>query len=69
MMAMIIIGTESMCCMDCGGFHFLAKDGIVTHPDDEMYVKFTGRQSQPCPNIGKRFGFPSPPTEAVEITE
>lgn len=68
-MAMIVIGTDSMCCMDCGGFHFLAHDGIVTHPDGEMYTKFTGRQAQPCPNIGKRFSFPRPPTEAIEVAE
>ncbi len=69
-MAMIVIGSQTMCCMDCGGFHFLAQDGIVFHPVDPRYTKFVGRVGEPCPNSGKRFSFPStPPTEAIEVKE
>lgn len=65
---MIVITADSMCCTDCGGFHFLAHDGVVTHPDGEMYTKFIDQRAEPCPNIGKSFTFPlQPPTEAIEV--
>ncbi len=66
-MPMIVITKGSMCCTDCGGFHFLGEGGIVTHPVGEMYTTFTRSSPEPCPNSGKRFSFPAaPPTEAIE---
>ncbi len=64
---MIVVSNCSMVCMDCGGFHFLAENGIVTHPDGEMYKQYVGRLALNCPNIGKKFAFPGPPTEATEV--
>jgi hypothetical protein len=72
-MAMVVVSDWTMCCMDCGGFHFLADDNrIVTHSDGAMYTKVTGKypniKIEPCPNIGKRFRFPEQgPTLAIEV--
>lgn len=72
-MAMIVVSDWVMCCMDCGGFHFLADtERVVTHPDGEMYTRVTGVYPNiniaPCPNIGKRFKFPDEePVEGIEV--
>lgn len=73
-MAMVVISDWVMACMDCGGFHFLAKEidnqRVVKHPDSEMYQIYDRDKLSfsPCPNIGKRFAFPETgPTLAIEI--
>lgn len=75
-MSMVVISDWTMCCMDCGGFNFLAQEEngrrIVTHSDGPMYFKSSGRypnvKIEPCPNIGKRFAFPKqPPTLGEEV--
>ena len=71
---MIVVSDWTMCCMNCGGFHFLAKEEngrrVVTHDDTDMYMVFdpATRNHHPCPNRGKRFAFPdTPPTKAIEL--
>ena len=60
--------------MDCGGFHFLAENGRVTHPTSKMYQRAWGEYPnivfKPCVNSGKTFIFPEQgPTLAIEVTE
>lgn len=67
---MIVVSSTSMCCMDCGGFHFLAQDGVVYHPRGVSYQQFDPAimTSRPCSNSGKYFRFPAqPPTKAIEV--
>ena len=74
-MSMVVISDWTMCCTDCGGFHFLAREEngkrVVTHSGGHIYVKtisqYPNFQQVPCPNIGKRFTFPEHgPTLALE---
>lgn len=66
-MSMVVIASHTVCCTDCGGFHFLANDKTVTHPDGEMYQWFDGKEHHPCPNIGKKFKITKPPTLCEEV--
>lgn len=73
-MSMVIVSESTMCCMDCGGFHFLVGNngvsGFVYHPAEKMYQKFdpVTRTHSPCPNSGKKFTFGDrKPALAIEV--
>lgn len=72
-MSMIVIGSHTMACMDCGGFHFLADNRrVVTHEIGPMYQTFDAltRTQYPCRNDGKQFTFPDqPPVEGIKVNE
>lgn len=74
-MPMIVISSRVMCCTECGGFHFLAKEEngipIATHPDGPMHSKWNPEtlQSEPCSNTNKKFMFPLglAPVQGIEV--